>query len=115
MPAENVTDFDQKFRTIFGGKSRTGDEPDDEPKSTVVTQTIEVLKPFFKELWHTPSRDAMLTTRSKAGIDVDMSLSSSETIEYLGFRYYQETRKPISDATQKAVIGLLSAQARYEG
>ncbi len=114
MSAE-ASDFDRKFQTIFGGRPRTGNEGEDEPKSTVVTQALEVLRPFVQELWRTPARDAMLTTRNASGIDSHMSLASPETAEYLSYCYYQNTRKPISDATQKAVIGLLSAKARYEG
>ena len=114
MKAENVTDFDQKFRTIFGGKSRT-DDGEDEPKSTVVEKTLEILEPFIRERWHTPAREAMMTMRRHDRIDVHMSLSSSETTEYLAYLHYQTTKKPISEATQKAVVGLLSAQAKYEG
>ena len=114
MKAENVTDFDQRFRTIFGGKSRVEDA-DDEPKGTVVEKTLEILEPFIHERWHTPAREAMITIRREDGIDRHMSLASSETIEFLGYLHYQVTRKPISESTQKAVIGLLSAQARYEG
>ena len=115
MKAENVTDFDQKFRTIFGGKSRVEGDAEDEPKSTVVEKTLEILAPFIRERWHTPSREAMLTMRRPDGIDLHMALSSSETTEYLAYLHYQATKKPISEATQKAVVGLLSAQARYEG
>ncbi len=117
MSAANVRDFEfeKQYRTLFGDMARPGPDPADEPKSTVVTQTLEVLTPFIQELWRTPSRDAMLTTRSADGIDSHMSLSSPETVEYLCYRHYQKTRKPISEATQKAVGWAAFRQSALRG
>ena len=114
MTAENVVDFDKKYRSVLGGKSRTGDETE-EPKPSVVVETLATLEPFIHELWHTPSREAMLTSRSADGIDTHLSFASPETAEYLGYRFFQKMQKPVSETTMKAVISLLSARARYEG
>jgi hypothetical protein len=58
----------------------------------------------------------MLTTRNpETGIDSHHSLASTETAEFLNYRHYVATGKPLSETSLKGVTGLLAAKAKYEG
>jgi hypothetical protein len=85
-----------------------------EEKQNAVVKALSISQPHIVELWHTSSGEPMLTTQQK-GVHVHLPLKSGETAEYLGYRYFQAEQRPMSEATQRNLMSLLSAKAKYEG
>lgn len=111
MGAEKVVDFSERARRVLAD-----DRKPSEPKETAVEAALAVLNPRIHEKWHTSDREPMITLRNtETGVDSHHSLNSSETAEFLNYQHYLAVGKAPSEGTLKGVIGLLSAQAKYEG
>jgi hypothetical protein len=112
MTTADPIDFSERFQRVIGGKRA---DAQGEDKGNVVAQTIEDLKPFIAELWHTPSGEPMATFHLSDGIQTHLPLASQDAGEFLNWRYFQLKGKPISDTTRKQVMEILCVQAKYVG
>jgi hypothetical protein len=115
VSTEQAADFDKRFRTIFGGKSRVdGASDEDEPPDNAVTKALAIFDALIREKWHTPAREAFITVRI-ADVDAHLAIAAAETAEYLNFRFFEATGRPMGETTRKQALELLSAQCKFVG